>query len=103
MIFLAASDKFDAEIIFKFDFSKISLPSWKFVPASLTTSGTLIFISFATSTTPYARTSHFIIPPNIFIKIPFTFLSDRIILNPAVTISFEAPPPTSKKFAGSSP
>ena len=43
------------------------------------------------------------IPPNILINIPLTFLSERIILNAAETFSFDAPPPTSKKFAGSSP
>ena len=42
-------------------------------------------------------------PPKIFIKIPFTFLSDKIILKAADTFSLDAPPPTSKKFAGSSP
>ena len=41
-----------------------------------------------------------IIPPKIFIKIPLTFLSDRIIFRAAETFSFEAPPPTSKKLAG---
>ena len=30
-------------------------------------------------------------------------LSDKISLNAAETFSFDAPPPTSKKFAGSSP
>ena len=42
-------------------------------------------------------------PPKIFINIPLTFLSDKIILNAAETFSLDAPPPTSKKFAGSSP
>ena len=42
-------------------------------------------------------------PPKILINIPFTFLSDKIILKAAETFSFDAPPPTSKKFAGSSP
>jgi len=40
------------------------------------------------------------IPPNILIKIPFTFLSDKINLKADATFSLEAPPPTSKKFAG---
>ena len=39
----------------------------------------------------------------MFIKIPLTFLSERISLNAAETFSFDAPPPTSRKFAGSSP
>ena len=42
-------------------------------------------------------------PPKILIKIPFTFLSLSIILKAAATLSFDAPPPTSKKFAGLPP
>ena len=72
-IFFAASFKSVADNIFKFDFSKISFPSLKFVPANLTTNGTERFISFAASNTPCASTSHLIIPPKIFINIPFTF------------------------------
>ena len=37
----------------------------------------------------------------MLINIPFTFLSDKINLNAADTFSLDAPPPTSKKFAGS--
>ena len=48
----AASSKFSADINFNPELSNISLPSLKFVPASLTTNGTLIFISLAASTTP---------------------------------------------------
>ena len=43
------------------------------------------------------------IPPKIFISIPLTFLSERINLKAAATFSFDAPPPTSRKFAGSFP
>ena len=42
-------------------------------------------------------------PPNILTKIPLTPLSESIILKALVTFSFEAPPPTSRKFAGSPP
>ena len=98
-IFLAASDKSSAGIIFKPDLLNIFFPCSKLVPANLTTSGTDNFVSFAAAITPSAMTSHFIIPPKIFIKIPLTFLSDKIILNAAVTFSLDAPPPTSKKFA----
>ena len=51
-IFFAASSKFSAEINFNPELSSISFPSLKFVPASLTTKGTLILISLAASTTP---------------------------------------------------
>jgi hypothetical protein len=60
------------------------------VPLVVRLAGTLIFISFAASTTPWARTSHLIIPPKILIKIPLTFLSERIILRAAETFSFDA-------------
>ena len=43
------------------------------------------------------------VPPKIFIRIPFTLLSDKINLKAAATFSFVAPPPTSRKFAGSFP
>ena len=43
------------------------------------------------------------IPPKMFTKIPFTFGSPRMILNAAITWSFEAPPPTSRKLAGVPP
>ena len=42
-------------------------------------------------------------PPKILINIPLTLASDRISLNAAETFYLEAPTPTSKKFAGSSP
>ena len=42
-------------------------------------------------------------PPKILIKMPFTFGSLSRIRNPAATVSFVAPPPTSRKFAGSLP
>ena len=99
-IFFAASPRSLAEIIFSPDSSNIFFPSSEFVPASLTTSGISILVSFAASTMPWARTSHLIIPPKILIKIPLTFLSDKISFSAADTFSFDAPPPTSKKFAG---
>ena len=51
-ILFAASSKFSAEISFNPELSNIVFPSLKFVPANLTTKGTLILISFAASTTP---------------------------------------------------
>ena len=47
--------------------------------------------------------SHLMIPPKILTKMPFTPLSERIILNALETFSLEAPPPTSRKLAGSPP
>ena len=81
----------------------ILFPASTFVPSNLTTSGTFKPTSLTAATTPSAITSHLMIPPKIFTKIPLTFGSDVIILNASVTFSFVAPPPTSKKFAGSAP
>jgi hypothetical protein len=39
-------------------------------------------------------------PPKMFTKIARTVWLDRIIWNAVFTCSFEAPPPTSRKFAG---
>ena len=50
MIYVPA--KFAAEINFNLELSRISFPSLKFVPANLTTKGTLMLISLAASTTP---------------------------------------------------
>ena len=42
-------------------------------------------------------------PPNILINIALTSLSEIIIFKAPDTFSFEAPPPTSRKFAGEDP
>ena len=47
--------------------------------------------------------SHFMMPPKMLTKIPFTLGSAVMILNASVTFSAVAPPPTSRKFAGSPP
>ena len=52
---------------------------------------------------PSATQSHLLIPAKIFTKITFTFLSIEISLKALTIFSGVAPPPTSKKFAGSPP
>ena len=42
-------------------------------------------------------------PPNILINIALTSLYEIIIFKAPDTFSFEAPPPTSRKFAGEDP
>jgi hypothetical protein len=37
----------------------------------------------------------------MLIRIAFTFISESMILNPFLTVSADAVPPTSKKYAGS--
>jgi hypothetical protein len=79
------------------------LPSSTLVPSSRTTSGTLRPSSFAAATTPLAMMSHFMMPPKMFTKMPFTWSAPRMIRNAVFTCSCEAPPPTSRKFAGEPP
>ncbi len=59
--------------------------------------------SRAASTTPWASTSQRMMPPKILIKTPRTRTSDRMILKAWATLSLVAPPPTSRKLAGSPP
>ncbi len=81
----------------------MSLPSATLVPSRRTTSGTDRFTSLAAATMPSAMMSHFMMPPKILTRMPFTAGSARMILNAAVTFSLEAPPPTSRKLAGNMP
>src|SRR4029453_7311535 len=69
------------------------LPRSTFVPSKRTTSGTDNFTVFAAAMMPCAITSHFMMPPKIFTRIAFTFLSAIRILNASVTCSSVAPPP----------
>ncbi len=57
----------------------------------------------AAATTPSAMTSHFMMPPKMFTRTAFTFGSPRMILKASVTLASSAPPPTSRKLAGSAP
>ena len=65
--------------------------------------GMLIGSSFSAWTTPSATQSHLFIPANIFTKIASTFLSDLTNRNAFETLSGVAPPPISRKLAGSPP
>ena len=58
---------------------------------------------FTAAITPSAMMSQRMMPPKMLTRMPFTFGSDRMILKASVTFSLEAPPPTSRKFAGSAP
>src|SRR5215213_867621 len=102
-IFCAASSRSSAEVTLRFDCAMIFLPFSTLVPSSRTTSGTRRPTSFTAATTPSAMMSHFMMPPKIFTRMPFTLGSDVMILNAAVTFSVVAEPPTSRKFAGAIP
>jgi hypothetical protein len=68
-----------------------------------TTSGTDRCTSLAAATTPVAMVSHFMMPPKMLTRMPFTFGLASISLKASVTFSVVAPPPTSRKLAGSAP
>ena len=68
-----------------------------------TTSGTFKPTALDAATTPSAMVSHFMMPPKILTRIALTFLFLSMILKASVTFSVVAPPPTSRKFAGSPP
>ena len=90
-----------AEMIGNPDSARICLPRSTLVPSRRTTRGTDSFTCRAASTTPWAMTSHFMIPPKMFTRIAWTFGLPSMSLNASVTFSVVAPPPTSRKFAGS--
>src|SRR5215469_16354544 len=101
--FSAASARLSAEVMARPDSARIFLPNSTFVPSRRTTSGTESEISRAAATMPSAMMSHFMMPPKMLTRMPFTWGSRTMILKAAVTFSFEAPPPTSRKLAGSLP
>src|SRR6266478_9009879 len=78
-------------------------PSSTFVPASRTTSGTGTCTSRSAWTTPCATQSQRLIPANTFTRMARTFLSESTRRNAAATRSGLAPPPMSRKLAGSPP
>ena len=82
------------------DSASIFLPSSTLVPSRRTTSGTFRPTCLTAAMTPSAMVSHFMMPPKMLTKMPFTFGSEVMILNAAVTFSAVALPPTSRKFAG---
>src|SRR5690625_3191653 len=102
-IFSAASARLSADTIGRPESCKIFLPSSTLVPSSRTTRGTCRLTSRAAATTPSAITSQRMMPPKMLMRIPSTLGSERMILKAAVTRSLVAPPPTSRKLAGSPP
>ena len=78
-------------------------PSVSLVPARRTTSGTLIPMSRTACTTPWATQSQRLMPAKMFTRMALTLLSESTSSNALATRSGEAPPPTSRKLAGSPP
>ncbi len=83
--------------------ASIFLPSTSFVPFMRTTSGTFTFTALQAAITPSAMVSQRMMPPKMLTRIALTFGLPSMILNASVTFSAEAPPPTSRKFAGEPP
>src|SRR5690606_7227216 len=85
------------------EFFSRSLPASTFVPSRRTITGTLTPTSLTAAMMPSAIMSQRTMPPKMLTKIALTLSDDRISLNASVTRSLLAPPPTSRKLAGSPP
>src|SRR5229473_4616946 len=82
---------------------RICWPTSTLVPSMRMTTGTFNFRSFAAATTPVARTSQRKMPPKILMNTALTSGSLMRMRKAFFTCSAEAPPPTSRKFAGEPP
>src|SRR2546421_7279973 len=102
-IFCAASSRSSAGSTLRPDSRMIFLPASTLVPSSRTTSGTFRPTSFTAATTPSAMMSHFMMPPKMLTRMPFTLGSAVMILKAAATFFLLAPPPPPRKLAGSMP
>ncbi|KAF4529562.1 hypothetical protein B566_EDAN017918 [Ephemera danica] len=100
---VAASAMVSAAMIGRPESLSSFLPSSSLVPFMRTTSGTERLTALHAAITPSAMVSHFMMPPKMFTRMPFTLLLASMILKASVTFSAVAPPPTSRKLAGSPP
>src|SRR6266850_1394661 len=82
---------------------RICWPTSTLVPSMRTTTGTFNCKSLAAATTPVARTSQRRMPPKILMNTALTSGSLMRMRKAFFTCSAEAPPPTSRKFAGEPP
>src|SRR5262249_21342848 len=101
--FCAASASVSAAMIGKLLASRIRRPSSAWVPASRTTSGTFISTLCSAWTMPWATQSQRLIPAKMFTRIACTRSSESTRLKALATRSGVAPPPMSRKLAGSPP
>src|SRR6266542_1222236 len=81
----------------------ICFPFSTLVPSILMTIGTGTPRSFTAAMTPSARMSHRRMPPKILMSTALTCVSDIRMRNAFLICSAFAPPPTSRKLAGSPP
>src|ERR1700693_6043216 len=91
-IFCAASSRSSAGSTLRPESRMICLPASTLVPSRRTTSGTFSPTSFTAATTPSAMTSHFMMPPKMLTRMPFTLGSAVMIFNAAGTLSLLAAP-----------
>src|SRR5210317_163381 len=101
--FLAASVRSSAAMMSRPLFASSSRPVSTLVPSRRTTTGTFTPTSFTALMMPSAIRSQRTIPPKMLTRIASTLSFVRISLNAAATRSAVAPPPTSRKLAGSPP
>src|SRR5262249_50545271 len=101
--FLAASVRSVAGVKFRPLSFSIFRPASTFVPSRRTTNGTFGFTSLKAAMTAAAMMSHFMMPPKMLISTALTFGSPSKIRRASVTCFSLAPPPTSRKLAGSPP
>src|SRR4029079_4388857 len=99
----AASAKVSAVISFNPLSARIFRPSSTLVPASLTTSGTFTSTVWQACTTPFATQSQRLMPAKMLTSTARTLASDNTNFSAVAIRSGEAPPPTSRKFAGLPP
>src|SRR3569623_429589 len=101
--FCAASSMVSAEMIGRPESASIFLPMSSLVPFMRTTSGTDSDTALEAVITPSAITSQRMMPPKMLTKMAFRSEFFSMILKASVTFSAVAPPPTSRKLAGSPP
>src|SRR5439155_629722 len=101
--FRAASSIPSARVKSRPDSLRMRRPSSTLVPSRRATTGTRTATFWIASTSPRARTSTRRMPPKMLIRTAFTLGSESRILNADATCSEVAPPPTSRKLAGSPP
>src|SRR2546429_5370819 len=101
--FCAPSFMPSAMVKFKPLSRRIFCPASTLVPSMRMTTGTCKCNSLAAETTPVARTSQRRMPPKILMNTALTSGSLMRMRKAFLTCSAEAPPPTSRKFAGEPP
>src|SRR5437762_2129390 len=99
---LAAASSSESAVI-SLASARIGFASSALVPTMRTTMGTSRVSVLRASTMPRATSSPRVMPPKMLMRMALTLGSLRMIRNAAATLSALAPPPMSRKLAGSPP